>query len=72
MSRSHCEDLIAEAVRKRQHVLLVGAVIVVARQILGSVLGFQSKGILGYIIRFIVYRYGWSILRVIFGRLFRT
>lgn len=32
------------------------------RSILGSVLGFQSKGVIGWIVKFIVYRYGWKIL----------
>lgn len=38
------------------------------RAILGSLLGFQSRGVIGWLIRLIVFRYGWSILRFIFGR----
>lgn len=37
------------------------------RNILGSLLGFQSKGVMGWIIRFLVVRYGWGILKSILG-----
>ncbi|MGI9477849.1 MAG: DUF937 domain-containing protein [Hyphomicrobiaceae bacterium] len=70
-SRNGYDDL-SDVLRRKQRPFQSNPLWNIARQILGSVLGFQSKGILGYIIRFIVYRYGWSILRVIFGRLFRT
>ena len=40
----------------------------ILREILGSALGFRSKGILGYIIQLIVFRYGWRILSWIFNR----
>ncbi len=44
----------------------------IVRQIIGSALGFQSSGIIGYIVRFLVYRYGWRILSTILGGLFRA
>jgi len=40
------------------------------RQIFGNLLGFQSKGIVGYLIQLIVFRYGWRILKSILSRLF--
>jgi hypothetical protein len=40
----------------------------IIRSILGSLLGFQSGGLVSWIIRAVVMRYGWSILRFIFGR----
>ena len=43
----------------------------IVRTVLGSILGFKSNGITGWIIRFIVYRWGWSILKAIIGRAFR-
>lgn len=69
-SRNGYDDL-SDVLRRKQRPLQSNPLWNIARQILGSVLGFQSKGIIGYIIRFIVYRYGWSILRMVFGRLFR-
>lgn len=38
------------------------------RSVLGSLLGFQSKGLLGWIVRLIVVRWGWGLLRGILGR----
>ena len=40
------------------------------RQILGGALGFGGGGVLSWIIRMVVTRYGWTILRSIFGRAF--
>jgi hypothetical protein len=42
----------------------------VIRDVLGSVLGFRQTGIIGWILRFIVYRFGWRILTYILRRLF--
>lgn len=39
------------------------------RSILGGLLGFQSRGALSWILRFIVIRWGWPILRTILGGL---
>lgn len=39
------------------------------RSILGGALGFGNRGIFGWIINFIVMRFGWTILRTIFGRM---
>jgi len=38
------------------------------RSILGGLLGFQSRGIMGWIVRLIFVRFGWSILKRIIGR----
>lgn len=44
----------------------------VLRQILGSLFGFSTRGgIVGGLIRFIVLRWGWGIVRFVLGRLFR-
>lgn len=40
------------------------------REIFGSLLGFQSKGIVSYLIQLIVFRYGWRILKSILSRIF--
>jgi len=47
-----------------------GSLANIIRSILGSVLGFQSNGLMSWILRMIVMRYGWSILRFIVSRLF--
>jgi hypothetical protein len=44
----------------------------ILRQILGSLFGFSTRGgIVGGLIRLLVLRYGWGILRFVLGRLFR-
>jgi hypothetical protein len=40
----------------------------IIRSILGSALGFQSKGIMSWIIRYVIMKYGWGILRTVLGR----
>lgn len=41
----------------------------IVRSVLGGALGgFQSQGMLGWIIKAVVMRYGWSILRALLGR----
>lgn len=40
------------------------------RNVLGSALGFQSRGVVGWILRMIVMRYGWRILQTILRRAF--
>ena len=37
------------------------------RNVLGSVLGFQSKGFMSWALRLLVLRWGWGLLRRIFG-----
>jgi len=37
---------------------------------LGGVLGFQSKGIIGWIVRLILVRWGWGFLQSILRRIF--
>lgn len=39
------------------------------RSLLGGVLGFQSRGVIGWFIRLILLRFGWRIVKAIFGRL---
>lgn len=46
-----------------------GSLANVIRNILGSVMGFQSNGIVSWIIRMVVVRYGWSIVQFIVRRL---
>ncbi len=41
----------------------------IIRSVLGSLLGFQSSGLMSWILRAVVMRYGWSIVRFIFGRM---
>lgn len=41
----------------------------IVRDILGSVLGFKSKGFLGWLIRLIVMRWGWGLVQSILRRL---
>jgi hypothetical protein len=38
------------------------------RDLIGSVLGFSSRGVIGWIIRLIVVRFGWGLLKRVFGR----
>jgi hypothetical protein len=38
------------------------------RDVLGPLLGFQSKGVLGWIVRFLVVRYGWNVLMAVVRR----
>lgn len=49
-----------------------GALANIIRSVLGAVLGFQNRGVISWIIRYVVMRYGWAILRtlasVVFGR----
>ncbi len=70
-SRNGYDDL-SDVLRRKQRPFQSNPLWAMVRQVLGSVLGFQSNGVMGYIIRFIIYRYGWTILRMIFGRLFRA
>lgn len=46
-----------------------GTLASIIRGILGAVLGFQSRGLLGWILRFVVLRYGMGIVRWFFSRL---
>lgn len=41
----------------------------IVRSILGSLLGFQNGGVVSWIIRLIVVRYGWTIVKWFFGRM---
>lgn len=46
-----------------------GSVGGIVRDILGGLLGFQSKGIVGWIIRLVVMRWGWGIVQSILRRM---
>ena len=70
-SRNNYDDL-SDILRRRQRPLQSNPLWDVVRKVLGSALGFQTNGVIGYIIRFVIMRYGWTILRMIFGRLFRV
>lgn len=41
----------------------------VVRGILGSLLGFQSKGIMGWLVRLLLVRFGWGLVKRVLGRL---
>ena len=40
----------------------------VVRSILGSALGFRNSGVIGWIVRMLVMRFGWGILKRVLGR----
>lgn len=61
---------LAEALRKRGSRVDGGSLGRVVRDVLGGALGFQSRGLIGWIVRMIVMRYGWTILRTVLGRAF--
>lgn len=46
-----------------------GGLFAIVRSLLGTLLGFQSRGIMGWLIRLIVMRWGWGFVKAIFGRL---
>lgn len=41
----------------------------ILRALVGAILGFQSRGIVGWILRFIIMRWGWRILQGVLGRI---
>lgn len=43
----------------------------IVRAILAALLGFQSRGVLGWIIRAVVLRYGWGFIQRILGQILR-
>lgn len=45
-----------------------GALATIVRSVLGALLGFQSRGFIGWLVRLIVMRWGWGILRWLIGR----
>jgi hypothetical protein len=47
-----------------------GSLASVIRNIIGSLLGFGSKGVVGWIVRLILIRYGWRILAWVVRRVF--
>lgn len=63
---------LSEAIRRRGTRVEGASLGRTVRDILGNALGFRSRGLIGWIIQFIVLRYGASILRMILGGLFRT
>lgn len=69
-SRNNYDDL-SDVLTRRQRPLQSNPLWDVVRNVIGGAFGFQSKGILSYIIRFVIARYGWTILRMVFGRFVR-
>lgn len=66
--RSPFDDL-SDVIRRRGRTTGGAPAGSVVRDILGQVLGFQKGGVISWIIRFIVMRYGWRILKaLLFGR----
>lgn len=47
-----------------------GALWRMVRSILGSAMGFQSRGIMSWIVRMVIMRYGWRILQTVLRRAF--
>lgn len=47
-----------------------GSLDTIIRDILGGVLGFQSKGFIGWLVRLILVRWGWGFLQSILRRIF--
>ena len=41
----------------------------IVRSVIGSALGLQSRGIMGWIMRVVVMRYGWSLLGGVLRRM---
>lgn len=46
-----------------------GALGTLIRAILGAILGFQSRGLIGWLVRLVVMRWGWGFLQRILGRI---
>lgn len=46
-----------------------GGLSTIIRSLLGALLGFQSRGFVGWLVRLIILRWGWGIVRWIFNRL---
>lgn len=59
---------LAEALRKRGARVDGSSLGRTVRDVLGGALGFQSRGIVGWLVRLIVMRWGWTILRTVLGR----
>lgn len=49
--------------------MVTGTLSNIIRAVLGALLGFQSRGFLGWVIRLIVMRWGWGFLQRILGRI---
>ncbi|MGD9667501.1 MAG: DUF937 domain-containing protein [Hyphomicrobiaceae bacterium] len=47
-----------------------GTLYKIIRTVLGALLGFQSRGLLGWLVRLIVLRWGWGFVQRILGRIF--
>lgn len=67
-ARNPFDDL-SDVIRRRGRTSTGDSAGSVVRDILGQVLGFQKGGVISWIIRFIVIRFGWRILKaILFGR----
>ena len=69
-TRNRYDDL-SDVLKRQGGPLKANPLWSIVREIVGAALGFQSNTVIGYIVRFLVYRYGWRILSAVFGRLFR-
>lgn len=58
-----------DVIRRRSTTVDGNPVSDMVRDVLGSLLGFQSKSVVGWIVRFLVVRWGWNILRGLIGRI---
>ena len=43
----------------------------IIRDALGSALGYRNRGVMGWIVRFLLVRFAWPFLRSVLGRIFR-
>lgn len=67
-ARNPFDDL-SDVIRRRGRTSSGNPAGSVVRDILGQVLGFKKGGVISWIIRFIVIRFGWRILKaILFGR----
>jgi hypothetical protein len=69
-TRNRYDDL-SDVLRRQGSPVKGNPLWAMVRQILGSVLDFRSNSVVGYIIRLLIYRYGWRILSAVLSRIFR-
>lgn len=48
--------------------IVTGTLYNIVRAVLGALLGFQSRGLLGWLLRLVVLRWGWGFIQRILGR----
>ena len=69
-TRNRYDDL-SDVLRRQGSPVRGNPLWAMVRQILSAVLGFRSNSVVGYIIRLLIYRYGWRILSAVLSRIFR-